>query len=158
MSTTRGDRTLIGKHNFFRTPQQKRERDLFEKNGRIWNPGMMNHGTVAPKIKAPLHKEGTSKWAKFISGVAKTKSPRSVHALGGALQKEAARRIKKMKTKKIKGSGLKKKITKKSKGGGARTWQDTIKYVKGQNPGMRYSDILKRASVMYKKGGASMLP
>ncbi len=140
-----------GYRGFIQFPKSdKTKRAEFEKQGRIWNPGMKNHGMSAPSIKAPSHKDGTWAFTKYVTKMSKTKSPKSMHALGGALQKEAARRVK---------GKISRKVTKKTKGSGAAlSWQDTIKYVKGQQPSLSYREVLKRASKLYKKGGASMLP
>ncbi len=86
----------------FRFAYDKKEKQKFEKEGRVYNPGMKNHGMKIPHRQAPKHKEGTQAWVKYVSQVSKNKSPKSIQKLAGTLRKESEKRLKKRKTFKAK--------------------------------------------------------
>ena len=151
----------------------KKEKARFEREGRIWSPGMKNHGQKAVRYNAPLHTAGTPAWVKYVTKTSKQKDPKAIHLMGGALQREAARRLEKGGAPYVGLSGpsqaeknlaRQKNMTpkqanayiarrartkgKKKKAGGL-SWQDTIKSVRKKNPKMPYKEVLKAASKQY---------
>ncbi len=150
-ASKRGYRGTVSQASMRGNAQERLQREKFKKENRVWSPGMKNHGTYRKPIPSSKLSEKDQIKA-FINHIKTNKTPAQIDKMGGQLKKHAA-------TKRQAGNvPLSKRATLKvKKGGGSRSWQDTIKYVKNQNPKLRYKDVLIKASKLYK-GGASMLP
>ena len=176
-ASKRGYRGTVSQASMRGNAQERLQREKFKKENRVWSPGMKNHGMYRKPIPSSKLSEKDQIKA-FINHIKTNKTPAQIDKMGGQLKKHAATKRKGGTAKKnvplskrvdrftdaVKVEGKRVRATKRKgappkvkKGGGGRSWQDTIKYVKNQNPSMRYKDVLIKASKLYK-GGASMLP